>query len=83
MSIRVSGEKPPSLDQIPVIYSPTTVTILCEDGTRAAIELSEEEVAELVQDPLFLEVVAELVPERMAEVQAAYRPQADPVALGP
>lgn len=66
-----------------IIYSPTTVTILCEDGTRTAIELSEEEVAEVVQDPLFLEVVAELVPERLAEVQAAYRTVAEPVALGP
>jgi hypothetical protein len=66
-----------------IIYSPTTVTILCDDGTRAAVELSEEEVAEVVHDPLFLEVVAELVPERMAEVQAAYRTQADVMALGP
>lgn len=66
-----------------IIYSPTTVTILCEDGTRVAVELSEEEVAEVVRDPLFLGVVAELVPERVAEVQAAYRMQADLMALGP
>lgn len=66
-----------------IIYSPTTVTILCEDGTRTAIELSEDEVAEVVRDPLFLEVVADLVPERMAEVEAAHRIRATPVALGP
>jgi hypothetical protein len=66
-----------------IVYSPTTVTILCEDGTQAAVELSEEEVAEVVHDPLFLEVVAELAPDRIAEVQAARRFYAEPVALGP
>lgn len=67
-----------------IIYSPTTVTILCDDGTQTAVELSEEEVTAVVHDPLFLEVVAEFVPERMPEVQAAtHRPATEPVALGP
>lgn len=65
------------------VYAPTTVTILCDDGSRAAVELSAQDVARVVQDPLFLEVVADLVPERLAEVQAAHRTHTDPVALGP
>ena len=53
------------------IYSPTTVTITCDDGTESQIELDAEEVSAIVNDPLFLEIVAERAPERMAEVQAA------------
>ena len=53
------------------IYSPTTVTISYGDGTQESIELDAEEVAEIINDPLFLEIVSEQVPERVAEVQAA------------
>ena len=56
---------------IGIIYSPTTVTITCDDGTQESIELDAEEVAEIVNDPLFLEIVAKQAPERVAEVQAA------------
>ena len=53
------------------IYSPTTVTITCDDGSQSPIELSASEVSEIVNDPLFLEIVAEQAPERLAEVYAA------------
>ena len=56
---------------IGIIYSPTTVTITCADGSQTSIELESEEVAEIVNDPLFMEVVADLAPERLAEVHAA------------
>ena len=47
------------------------MTISCGDGTQESIELDAEEVAEIINDPLFLEIVSEQVPERVAEVQAA------------
>jgi hypothetical protein len=53
------------------IYSPTTVTITCDDGSQSPIELSADEVSEIVNDPLFLEVVAEEVPERLEDLYAA------------
>jgi hypothetical protein len=53
------------------IYSPTTVTITCDDGSQSPIELSSDEVSEIVNDPLFLEVVAEEVPERLEDLYAA------------
>ena len=56
---------------IGIIYSPTTVTIQCDDGTTAEIELDAEDVARIVNDPTFLEVVAELVPERLEETRLA------------
>jgi hypothetical protein len=70
------------------LYSPTTVTITCDDGTEAQVELDAEEVAAIVYDPLFLEIVAERAPERIAEVQAALNGYGTPesgtlVALAP
>lgn len=56
---------------IGVIYSPTTVTITCEDGTQTEVELTEEEVAEIVSDPRFVAWVEEVAPERLAEVRLA------------
>ncbi len=53
------------------IYSPTTVTITCEDGTSKEVELDQEDVASIVTDPRFASLVRELVPERLAEVEAA------------
>lgn len=50
------------------IYSPTTVTITCDDGSMASFELSSEDVAAIVTDPLFLELIQESAPERLAEV---------------
>jgi hypothetical protein len=55
------------------IYSPTTVTIRCDDGTQTEVELNEEQVSRLVTDPRFLSLVGELVPERLAEAEAAVR----------
>ena len=59
------------------IYSPTTVTITCDDGSQSPIALSADEVSEIVNDPLFLEVVAAEVPERLAEIRAAAESQAN------
>jgi hypothetical protein len=56
---------------IGIIYSPTTVTIKCEDGSKATLELDEEEVAEILHDPLFLEILAERLPLRLAEAREA------------
>jgi len=56
---------------IGVIYSPTTVTIQCDDGTMAELELSAEEVSALVHDPLFLQAVEEVAPDRLAEARTA------------
>lgn len=56
---------------IGVIYSPTTVTIRCEDGRQATIELSEETVATIVDDPRFPGLVEELAPQRRAAVESA------------
>ena len=53
------------------IYSPTTVTILCDDGTQAEIALSADDVERIVRDPLFPRYVAEVAPARLAEVDAA------------
>lgn len=59
---------------IGIIYSPTTVTVRCADGTSAQLELTGEEVSRIVADPRFLELVRELAPERLAEVEAALEP---------
>ena len=53
------------------IYSPTTVTITCDDGSQTSVKLSEEEVAQIVSDPLFMEVIEDLAPQRLAEVRAS------------
>ncbi len=53
------------------IYSPTTVTILCDDGTEAEIALSADDVSRVIHDPRFPELVAEVAPTRLAETEAA------------
>jgi hypothetical protein len=68
------------------IYGPVTVEILCADGRSSSIELKEETVSQIVNDPRFLDWVAEEAPEQMPEVLAAlHRPQepaASETALG-
>lgn len=56
---------------IGIVYSPTTVEIRCDNGETARLELTEEEVTAIATDPLFLEVVAELAPERLRETRLA------------
>jgi hypothetical protein len=56
---------------IGIIYSPTTVTITCADGSQTEIVLDSEEISEIVTDPLFLEIVEDQIPERLADVEAA------------
>jgi hypothetical protein len=56
---------------IGIVYSPTTVTVTCADGSKETLELSEEEFAEIIHDPLFLEIVAEHLPARLAEAREA------------
>ncbi len=53
------------------IYSPTTVTILCDDGTEAEIALSADDVSRVVHHPRFPELVADVAPARLAEANAA------------
>ncbi len=45
---------------IGIIYYPTTVTIVCDNGAKADIELNEEQMNALVNDPRFLEYVADV-----------------------
>ncbi len=54
-----------------IVYSPTTVTILCDDGSRAELELDEQQVSQIVTDPRFLILVEELAPLRLAEARTA------------
>lgn len=56
---------------IGIIYSPTTVTITCADGSQTEVALESEDISAIVTDPLFLEIVEEQAPERVAEVDAA------------
>ena len=56
---------------IGIVYSPTTVTIRCDDGAVARVELDEEQVARLVRDPLFPLAVDRFAPERREEVWMA------------
>ncbi len=76
------------------IYSPTTVTILCDDGTEAEIALSADDVSRVIHDPRFPELVAEIAPTRLAETEAALdnlrlaerrgsRPAAGPAPVDP
>ncbi len=58
---------------IGIIYSPTTVEIRCDNGERASLELSDDDVIAIVTDPLFLDVVTELAPERLEETRLALR----------
>jgi hypothetical protein len=56
------------------IYSPTTVTVTCDAGARAAMAtatLTEDEVLEIASDPRFREAVEQLAPERLEELDRA------------
>ncbi len=53
------------------IYSPTTVTILCDDGSETEIALSPDDVFRVVHDPRFPELVADVAPARLAKAEAA------------
>jgi len=55
------------------IYGPTTAKVYCDDGKQAKIELSGEQVSEIVTDSRFLWIVNDYAPERLNEVQAALR----------
>lgn len=57
---------------IGIIYSPTTVTITCDEGgAQAEVEVSAEQAARIVRDPRFIRLVEEVAPERLAEVRGA------------
>ena len=56
---------------IGIIYSPTTVTIQCEDGSQAEVELTADEMVAMTRNPRFLDVVQELAPERLDESRVA------------
>ena len=53
------------------IYSPTTVTILCDDGSKAELALSADDVFRVIHHPRFPELVADVAPARLAEAKAA------------
>jgi len=53
------------------IYTPTTVRVRCRDGRRAALELSADETRALAGSEEFRVLVAEELPERLAEIEAA------------
>lgn len=55
------------------IYTPTTVTVRCAGGEErgmASVELSETEARKIAASPRFREVVAEVAPERLEELEA-------------
>lgn len=56
---------------IGIVYSPTTVTIRCEDGSETEVDLTEDEVARIVTDSRFPALVEEFAPERLGEVRLA------------
>ncbi len=65
------------------IYSPTTVEIRCDDGSTARIDLAEEQVARILADPRFPDLVREVAPDRLAVTLAALdelAPSAEPTA---
>jgi len=56
---------------IGIIYSPTTVTVRCDDGRMSEIELDAEQVSRIVHDPGFLAWVERDAPWRLEEVRMA------------
>lgn len=56
------------------LYTPTTVRVRCRDGRRAALELSAADVRAVVRDDSFRALLAEEMPERLADVEAALTP---------
>ena len=59
------------------IWHPTTVTIRCADGSAAAVEVGEDLAKSIVNDPRFLELVADIYPERLSEARLALDRSAD------
>lgn len=55
------------------IYTPTTVTIRCDDGRAADLELDEGEVMTILTAPSFLQRVEELTPEHFHDAEHAVR----------
>lgn len=53
------------------IYTPVTLKVRCEDGRRAALELSAEDVERIVAGDAFEAWVAAELPERLDEVVGA------------
>jgi len=53
------------------IYTPTTVTVRCADGDEVEVALEREDIERIALDPLFLEYLEEVAPERTAEARAA------------
>ena len=54
------------------IWRPTTVIVRCADGSgQMEIEVDEKLARAIVTDPLFIQIVFELYPERVPEVQMA------------
>ena len=60
------------------IYTPVTLRVRCEDGRRAAFELSPEDVAQVVAGDAFEAWVAAELPERLHEVAEARAQLAEP-----
>jgi len=53
------------------IYTPTTVRVRCRDGSRAALELSADQMRSLAGGEALRALAAEEMPERLAEIEAA------------
>jgi hypothetical protein len=53
------------------VFTPTTLRVRCGDGRRAALELSAEDMRAVAGDESFRALVAEEMPERVADVEAA------------
>jgi len=60
------------------IYTPTTLRVRCGDGSRASLELSAEDVAQIVAGDAFEAWVAAELPERLHEVAEARATLAEP-----
>lgn len=70
------------------VYSPTTVTIRCANGEEVEVALAADDVERIARDPLFLEYLDAVAPERTAEARVALeRPlvgaENDELALAP
>jgi len=59
------------------IYTPTTLEIRCRGGRRTHLELSADEVEDVVRDARFLAWVAEDLPDRLADATSAQERLAD------
>ena len=51
------------------IYSPTTVTIRCEGGQSAEVDLSERDVIGILTAPAFMERLEAVIPGRLEEAR--------------